>query len=361
MLSSIKLRNFRNYTNKTFQFSPGVTVIIGPNGVGKTNLLEAVLMLTRGSSWRVNDAGCIAYTKPWLRADGVFETHKRSVKIIRTEARADKSFEIDGTAHKRLSFDNSLPVVLFEPEHLRLLTGSPARRRAYCDDLLVQTDASYKRTLGRYRRALLQRNSLLKQSVPPDQLFIWNIKLSELGGVIAQARRALIEAFNATLGTSYSHIAGKKSRIEARYETSISGDYTSSMMAHLERSSRREQALGFTSHGPHRDDISFMLNGKNASLTASRGETRTLLLALKTIELQLIEKTRGQRPLLLLDDVFSELDENRSTLLTQYFQTNQVIITSAEKAKINDYSGKQAVKIINLSAKKLTTTTKTKV
>jgi DNA replication and repair protein RecF len=332
-IANIRLQNFRSYGDESFEFENGVNIIVGPNASGKTNLLEAVLALSRGSSYRARDIELIQFNKPWARLDGYFDKQSRTIKLNREEESANKVFDINNKNYKRLSLDNTVPVVFFEPNHLQLITRGPEQRRDFLDDLLVRSTPGYKALLSRYKRALTQRNSLLKQGplAGKSQLFAWNIRLSELGSKIAEARAALIEKMNKNLSKTYSQIAQRKSSAKVIYETPFLIDrYASRLLAKLESSTNLDYERGFTAYGPHREDIFFSLNKKPIIESASRGETRSLLLALKIFDLQLIEKTREQKPIFLLDDVFSELDGARRQALVGYLKDYQTVITTTD-------------------------------
>ena len=336
MITSLRLQNFRSYQDGSFEFDPGVNIIVGPNASGKTNLLEAVLALARGSSYRVRDAELIQFSKPWARLDGYFGQHTRVVKI----ELAAKSFVIDDKPYKRLNLDRTVPVVFFEPNHLQLMTRGPDQRREYFDDLLERSLPAFKSLSASYKRTLAQRNALLKHGrrQADQQLFAWNIRLSELGSQIAAARQNLTDDINQTLAKTYSQIAKHKSKLEIHYDTGFPIDnYASRMLSKLESSARLEFERGFTAYGPHREDYKFILNGQNASQTASRGETRSLLLALKIFELGLIETARGQKPIFLLDDVFSELDGARRRALVSRLKKYQTIITTTDAEAVLEY------------------------
>lgn len=334
MISSLRLQNFRSYTDDSFEFDNGVNIIVGPNASGKTNLLEAILVVCRGGSYRAHDTELIQFDQPWARLDVTNEEgEQRVVKIIgQPTGKTEKEFSVDNHTFKRLSLQRTLPTVLFEPNHLRLLGGSPERRRDYLDGLLEQLTPGFSTLRRQYRRALVQRNSLLKQGRKAgDQLFAWNIRLSELGGQLALDRMHLVEKLNHQLSQSYSRLAQRDTKVDLSYQTSVSQDqYSSDMLYKLELSQEQDLERGFTTYGPHRDDMSISLNDHAAQETASRGETRTLLLALKLSELTLLELQRGQPPLLLLDDVFSELDGARRRALTEVLQTHQTFITTTD-------------------------------
>lgn len=333
MITDIRLQNFRSYKDDSFELNPGVNIIVGPNASGKTNLLEAVQVICLGSSYRARDIELIRFNKPWARLDAHTQTGQRTVKLQRTENSAVKTFEIDKQKFTRLSLIKMLPVVLFEPNHLQLLHGAPELRRGFMDDLLEQTIPEFSRLRRQYRRALAQRNALLKKGsqAGSSQLFAWNIRLSELGGRIAGHRQTLIVNIEKEVSKLYSTLANSKTKVTISYDTTCSVEnYSSSLLKKLESSLELDYARGFTGHGPHRDDLVVRLGGHPAQHTASRGETRTLLLTLKIIELRLIEKIQDKKPLLLLDDVFSELDGARRRALTEFLQGYQTFITTTD-------------------------------
>lgn len=328
MITSILLKNFRSYRDASFEFDGGVNIVVGPNASGKTNLLEAVLVLAQGKSYRARDAELIKFDKPWARLDGFFGSSQRTLKL-----EPEKTFLLDGQPFKRLGFDKTVPITLFEPNHLQLASRGPEHRREFFDDLLERSQPGFKQLGAGYRRALAQRNALLKQNpgTAKKQLFAWNIRLSELGGQVAAARQRLIDDINKKLSRTYSQIAGRKSQAKLNYESQFpAGNYSSRMLDRLEKSSQTDFERGFTASGPHREDIAFFLNNQPAGAAASRGETRSLLLALKIYELELIEKARGAKPIFLLDDVFSELDGARRLALVDYLKDYQTIITTTD-------------------------------
>lgn len=347
MIANLRLQNFRSYNDESFEFDQGVNIIVGPNASGKTNLLEAVMVLGQGSSFRARDAELVQFKKPWARLDGNFATHARTVKIQNSENAPIKSFVIDDKPLKRLSLERTAPVVLFEPNHLQLMVRGPETRREYFDELLERTRPQFKSLASGYRRTLAQRNALLKhgRAKASQQLFAWNIRLSELGAQIVSGRQELIDEINKNISKSYSRVAGRRSKVELIYDCQFpAANYASRMLSKLEKNVDLDFERGFTSSGPHREDISFILDGQPAGATASRGETRSLLLALKIFELGLIEKTRGQAPIFLLDDVFSELDGRRRRALVDALASRQTIITTTDADAVIEYfAGQQRI------------------
>lgn len=333
MISSLRLQNFRSYKDESFEFEPGVNIVVGPNASGKTNLLEAVLVLARTKSYRVKDQELIRFGQAWARLDGFFASQERVIKYVSSEEdRVTKTISVEGREYSRLPFDKLLPVVVFEPNDLQLLIRGPEQRREYLDNLLQQNHQHYKALKNNYLRVLSQRNALLKrEAVVADELFVWNLRLSELGGQIAALRQSLIDQANKRLSDIYSQIAQQKIKLKLTYKTPFEIDnYTSQLLKKLESSTQLDFRRGFTAYGPHRDDMEFSLNNQAAEHTASRGETRTILLALKILELEILEGTRVIRPLFLLDDVFSELDSSRRRFLVDFLKSQQAIITTTD-------------------------------
>lgn len=332
MISDIRLQHFRSYRDAAFEFSEGVNIIVGPNASGKTNMLEALLVAGRGNSYRVSDVELIAFGAPWARLDVHNDGVAHVVKLLR-DGRDKKSYEVGGKVYKRFTSNVSIPLVIFEPNHLSLLTGSPEERRNYLDDLLEQTTPSYGQTRRNYRRVLAQRNALLKQGYnkAAPQMFAWNIRLSELAGTIVRARAQLAADIVKRLPSLYEKLSHSRKSITAHYDALFDpADYETRLLHKLESSLDRDLERGFTGSGPHREDFVVTYDGHVASEAASRGETRTAVLALKIIELQILEAALEQKPILLLDDVFSELDGSRRKLLTSYIEQYQSFITTTD-------------------------------
>jgi DNA replication and repair protein RecF len=333
MITNIRLQNFRSYKDASFEFENGVNVIVGPNASGKTNLLEAILMIARGKSYRAKENELVHHQCEWARIDADIGTKPRIIKIERQATVVKKSFILDDKAVLRLTTAKQLPIVLFEPNQLQLITTSPEQRRNFLDNLLEQISPDFTTIKNRYLRTLTQRNALLKNPTPAaaNQMFVWDIRLSELGGEIVHRRQELIDLFNQDITNTYSAIAGQPHAVKLSYQSKLDlNNYASSLLKKLESDHQLDQLRGFTGAGPHRDDIMIMLDGHQVQEAASRGETRTLLLALKIKEAQILEEQRDGKPLLLLDDVFGELDGRRRHMLTDFLKDYQVFITTTD-------------------------------
>ena len=332
MIANLRLQHFRSYVDESFEFSSGVNIIVGPNASGKTNLLEAVLVVARGGSYRVNDADLIQFEQPWARLDAVMNDDTERITKLVQSPRPSKSYDVGGKPLKRLTSQYQLPVVLFEPNHLTLLSGSPEGRRAYLDDLLEQTTPGYQTIRQQYTRTLRQRNALLKRGPSvAGQLFPWNLRLSELAGKMVRARSELVLTLNERLAQLYRDLSHAPTEVVIAYESRFEPlQYESHMLKKLETNQELDFARGFTGTGPHREDFTVTYNGHIATETASRGEIRTAVLALKIMELQILEQSSGRAPIILLDDVFSELDGSRRKLLTAYIEPYQSFITTTD-------------------------------
>lgn len=344
MLSNIRLQNFRSYRDASFEFEPGINIIVGPNASGKTNLLEAVMVTMSGGSFRVRDIDLLRFGMDWARLDANLGSTKRSIKIQHDDDRIDKQYEVDNDKLRRLSLERTVPVVLFEPNHLQLISRGPDQRRQYFDEVLERIEPGYKSLSAKYRRVLAQRNALLKtdRAQAAKQLFAWNVRLSELGEQIAKARVRLIEDFNKNLSKTYNQIAGGRAKVSLSYDSPLAlGSYSSSLLSKLQKTEAEDFTRGFTGHGPHREDITILLKSKPATVTASRGELRSIVLALKILELGLLETARGAKPIFLLDDVFSELDAARRQHLVNYLKDYQTLITTTDADSVIEYFDQQ--------------------
>jgi DNA replication and repair protein RecF len=284
MISDIRLQQFRSYTDELFEFSEGVNIIVGANASGKTNLLEALLVAAQGGSFRVKDSELIGYNQEWARIDVRNDSQPRTIKLQRPGLadKVEKTYEIDGRVLRRLSLKQTIPAVLFEPNHLRLLHGSPELRREYLDSLLEQIEPGFATTRREYRRALAQRNALLKRGglqsgsgqllLLRPQIFPWDLRLSELGGRIVHARTKVIEGFNTQASELYTDISKHKSTVQIQYQSALQTEsYESQLLFALEAHLGRDVERGFTGAGPHREDFIIDLNEHPMQASASRG------------------------------------------------------------------------------------------
>ena len=347
MITDIHLQNFRSYKDSSFDIGDKVNIIIGQNGSGKTNLLESIMMITKGSSYRAKDPHLLLLGSKWSRIEAHTPDQTRILKITQDQDKTAKKFEINTQIISRLKLEHTIPIVLFEPNHLQLLAGSPEARREYLDDILSQTKPGYKQLIIKYKRLVAQRNNLLKNPpVNKHSIFAWNVQLSGMGGKIFRFRQELITAINPDITNIYRSISKNDDQIELKYISEFdSNNYETKLLHSLEDYSQ-DQMRGYTLHGPHRDDFKIFINGHEFSAVASRGETRTTLLALKLIEAKIIEDYTNKKPILLLDDVFGELDQQRRKLLTNKIKDYQSFITTTDADVVIKHFDKSANIII---------------
>lgn len=329
-VKTLHVKYIRSHREYSVDFSPEVTIITGANGSGKTSLLEAVYVSLQGSSFRGSDGDMLQKEGPWWKIDSILDDQQvRTIKYDPAKATSRKQFVIDSKTTARIPAKQKYPVVLFEPEDLRLLHGSPARRRQFIDRFISQLNPLYGPSLRKYERALKQRNNLLKSSyIQDDQLFAWNVALAEHGAYIIEQRIAFIEQLNHDLSNIYQGIAGTHDDVSIHYSHTFVGDIKQKLLNELHAHLERDRYLGSTSVGPHRHDVIFEINASPALSTASRGEVRTIVLALKFMEVSIIEQLTGKPPVVLLDDVFSELDSKRQRALSERTKGYQIIMTS---------------------------------
>jgi DNA replication and repair protein RecF len=318
ILSDLTLTHFRSYIKRTFTFAPTTTLIIGPNTAGKTNILEAIMMLATGKSFRADtDREVITRGEESARAKGVIGEMK--LEYVVTER--IKKYLVNGIPRRQIDFVGNFRAVLFWPEHLELVTDSPSLRRKYLDGVLVQVDREYRRNLMSYERGLRQRNRLLdlinEGKAHRHQLQFWDQLLIKAGGYITDARAAFIDFIN--------HYSVFPIHYSLAYDKSVISE------SRLEQYSEEEVSAKATLVGPHRDDFLVTKNALDLSKYGSRGEQRLAILWLKLAELAYVEKQTGERPLLLLDDIFSELDIEHRTLVLDLLGKQQTIVTSAEE------------------------------
>lgn len=334
LLRSLRLRNHRNYAQLDLIPGPGVNVFLGANGQGKTNLLEAVAMLALSTSPRSRrELELIGPVAPMSRIDAEVESAGLKAELAITLTlegdRARRVIEVDGVRRRAFDLPGRFRVTLFWPDDLGLVKAGPELRRRFLNQMLVQVEPGYARALAGLKRVLEQRNSLLKQIAAGEQrgdvLEPWNLELIRLGGDVVAARSAAVLELQPDAAAYHAEIAGGE-RLEISYQgppDNLAEAVHNSLPDDLRR--------GSTSIGPHHDDLRVLLGGQEARAYGSQGQQRTAVVSLKLAEAALVARRTGERPVLLLDDVLSELDaERRSALLSQVAGEGQVVITSVE-------------------------------
>lgn len=333
LIKSITLTNFRNHTHYHLDCQDDTTLILGKNGCGKTSVLEAIYILTRGKSFRASDPDIIKRETNFYRIELVSDTGEKSVATFDGET---KTFTIMDKKSRRLPKTHKHPVVLFLPSDLNLISGSPSRHRDYFDRLFSELDEKYASSLSKYEKSLRQRNELLKtDTVKNSDLFSWNLLLAKYGSYIKEARESFVNYINKDLEKTYFQVANHEDHLTLNYQTEILKNSEDFYLKNLEASLEKDLYSKHTNFGIHRDDFIFFFNRKPADGSASRGEARSIILALKFIEANMMKDFLRQKPLVLLDDVFSELDDTRRKALIKNFKHHQIILTSVEDVNLN--------------------------
>lgn len=332
ILKRIRLVNFRSHERFELVFEPRLTTIMGENGCGKTSILEAIYEAVQGKSFRAVDREIVRRGEGFYRVELEYEDGRKV--IVKYDNSAEKKeFLIEDRRTRRLPKKSRYPVVLFEPDDLGLVGSSPTRKRAYFDRMLGQLSEAYATALARYNKALKQRNELLKQEVVGiEEMFSWNLLLAQYGAALGRWRLEATESINRRLTDVYRSIAENKDEVRIHYDSEVRSE--EECLRELERGLGRDRLLGHTGFGAHRDNYNFWFNGVAADGSASRGEVRSIVIALKFIEAEMILDTLRHRPIVLLDDVFSELDARRQESLMVNFRDNQVVLTSVGKGRI---------------------------
>ena len=334
-LDRLWLTDFRSYAAAEVEFAPGLTALLGSNGEGKTNLVEAIAYLATLSSFRgaPNDALVRAGAEvAVLRAEG--EREGRSLLIeaeLRPAGRGRVQVNRQRLARAR-DLLGALRVIVFAPDDLELVKGGPSGRRDYLDDVLVSRRPSLDPVRSDLERILRQRNTLLKQSggrMTPDiesTLSVWDDKFVEVGERLAAERGALVDELGPVLAHTYVEVAGRDVQVVARYEAPWRERGLAAALAEVRRDEIRR---GVSLVGPHRDELVLTLDGLPSRTHASQGEQRSLALALRLAAHHVVTAATGSPPILVLDDVFSELDDDRSGALLRNLPAGQTVLTSA--------------------------------
>lgn len=330
VVESVKLANFRSHKIMQVKFFPQTTTIVGENGSGKTSILEAVYEALQGKSFRAVDREILRRGAEFYRVELNYRDGRRIVVVYDG---AKKEFLVEDRKARRLPKKVKYPIVLFEPDDLNLVGSSPTSRRGYFDRVFNQLSDQYGVALNRYNKALRQRNELLKQEVVNiGDLFSWDVLLTKYGAELRDLRKSFVEKISEKYTEVYRSIAENADEVRLEYVTEVESE--SEFLKRLEADFERDKILGHTGFGVHHDNYEFVFNGVKADGSASRGEVRSMVIALKFIEAEMIVGRLGQVPVVLLDDVFSELDETRQKCLVKNFRNNQVILTSVGEGDI---------------------------
>lgn len=328
MSLQLRVQNFRSHQDKAVVIPTETTVITGPNGSGKTSLMEAIYLAFTGKSWRSNFDEILKRTdngrSDWWRID-LSDDNNGEKRIIKYQ-RGQKIFQINDKQFKRLPSAFRLPVVLFEPNDMQLLYGSPTRRRQFIDRFISQLEPIHQTELNKFERVLKQRNNLLKQDYyNEDEMMIWNIQFSSLSSKISNRRHQYLKIINKKLENKYQEIAGDPATVKVRFNAGAPADQAD-ILRRLESTTER-----ITPVGAQKDDYKFIFNDSDAKVSASRGENRTIIFAVLGTLVDLARTSSSKKVLVLLDDIDSELDQvHRLNLYNMSSFKNDTIATTLE-------------------------------
>lgn len=331
IVESLSLKNYRNYENLNLNFSDGTNIFYGNNAQGKTNILEAVYMSGTTKSHRTNkDLELIRFSEEEshistkVRKNGI--SHKIDIHLKNSKS---KGVAIDGIPIKKASeLFGMINFVFFSPEDLNIIKNGPSEKRRFMDIELCQLNKIYLSDLANYNKIVIQRNKLLKdlffRNDLIDTLDIWDIQLCEYGKRIIEMREAFVERLNEIIFGIHHSLSGGKENLKIVYLKNCEKE---NLIEQLKLSREKDLKLKTTSVGPHRDDLGFYFDGMDVRKYGSQGQQRCAALSLKLSEIELVKSTTGDTPILLLDDVLSELDKNRQNYLLNHIHDIQAMIT----------------------------------
>lgn len=335
-VQKITLDHFRNYDALEMTFDPKRNIIIGENAQGKTNLIEAVYLCAFARSFRTpNAAELIQFGEEMstVTAEAVSEDIEKKISISINRS-GKKMIKKDGKIIKRTAeLLNNLVVVVFSPEDLRIIKDSPDKRRNFINKEISQLRPKYFEALKNYHNVLRQKNSLIKQAgrlrgESVEEMFdIYDYQLAGYGGEVVGMRRAFVELLSERASKIQQHISKGQEVLEIKYRESASKE---DFFEIIQKNREKDIEHGYCGNGPHRDDLEFYINGKDARKYGSQGQQRTIALSLKLAEIQIAETILGEPAVLLLDDVLSELDQERQSFLFHEIEDVQLFITTTE-------------------------------
>ena len=338
-VENIYLSDFRNYQNGKVDFKIGTNVIYGANARGKTNILEAIYIMSTARSHRgAKESELIKFEKDCAKIKINFYSHgrKNNAEMFLYSDKKKRIAVNEVPATKTSELIGYLNTVIFCPEDLKLVKGSPGERRKMLDLGICQLRQKYFHSLSSYYKILEQRNKLLKEDPESDMLWVWDEKLVESGTDIIWYRSSYIERLKEKVCKILKNICGEELEIVYNCGFYVE-DFTdkekikTAFENELNENLFRDKKFGVSLTGPHRDDFKILLNGAEAKLYASQGQQRSIALAIKMAEVELIKDDTGETPVLLLDDVLSELDESRRSYVLNNIKDMQVIITCTDR------------------------------
>ncbi|MGX6970301.1 DNA replication/repair protein RecF [Vagococcus bubulae] len=350
-LNQIELTNYRNYNQLTLNFSPKLNVFVGDNAQGKTNLLESIYVLSLTKSHRSNhEKELIQWDKDFARIEGQISKKNGDIDLTMIVSNKGKKTKVNGLEQTKLSqYIGYLNVILFAPEDLSLVKGSPQYRRKFLDMEIGQINSQYLHHLSNYQTVLKQRNQYLKKTAfnkSYDSLYldVLNEQLAQEGSFVLFSRLYFIKLLEKWANSIHENISYGKEELRVSYKSTLelSAEQTREELYHLlmeelKKTEERDLTQLTTNVGPHRDDLVFMVNGQNVQTYGSQGQQRTTALSVKLAEIELINEEIGEYPILLLDDVLSELDDERQVQLMEFIDNKlQTFLTTTSVTHLND-------------------------
>ena len=341
-IKKLFLQNFRNYENEVFEFSDGLNVLFGKNAQGKTNCAEAVFYLCTGTSLRIrHDKQLIRIGAEHAKITAEAENRYGKVVIEATIFENKREIRVNGAKiSKNADLMGHINSVFFSPGELRLIQDGPDERRRFMNISISQTSSAYYTALLRYNKILDQRNSLLKErdaGLVLDTLPVWDEQLCKYAGIIVKKRAEFLEKLAPFAKEYHAFLTDGAEELDLKPDRRYDGDETeisAQIMRRLENNYEKDLRLGFTTVGPHRDDIVVNVNGIDAKAYASQGQMRTCALALKLAEVRIFKELSGEYPILVLDDVMSELDLRRRKKLLACIADMQTILTCTHTERV---------------------------
>jgi DNA replication and repair protein RecF len=335
-ITNLKLLSYRNHIDLRLNLNDSFISIVGPNGSGKTNLLESIYVISTGKSPRAKyDSDLINYNKSFATVNAITKNahdgFNLEFQIIREgiDHRSSKKVKVNKVPKALSYFCGLFNSVFFMPEDIQLIKGPPSERRKYMDSLLTQVDAEYKKTLNTYTKAVRQRNKILekinKERRGWDEIGYWTAQVLKSGNILQRRRAEMFEMIQPHFSLNSKKLNGNKILTEIVYKKNEFNEDK------FQRYQEREIATKATLIGPHRDDFEILFDGHPIGEFGSRGQQRSVTLTLKLSEIEYIEKEKGERPILLLDDIFSELDEKHKKAVMDVVENQQTILTSTVK------------------------------
>ncbi|MEN6314011.1 MAG: DNA replication/repair protein RecF [Clostridiaceae bacterium] len=344
LIKSIGLRNFRNYESLQINFEKEFNIIYGNNAQGKTNIIEAIFLCASGRSHRTSkDSELVKYGEDAFDIKLVLEKQNVKKEIHIAYNNEDrKKIKINDIAAKKIGdLMGHLNAVMFSPEDLLLIKQGPAERRRFADIALSQLKPSYFYDLQQYAKILFQRNSLLKNITIKrdleDTLEVWDKHLAKTGARIMKERERFVKRMNELAKSRHNDLTNSEENLTLKYDPSFQirddnyNDLEGCFKCELEKNKEREIYKGSTIIGPHRDDIDIILNDESTKIYGSQGQQRTSVLSMKLAEIDLMKEESGEYPVLLLDDVLSELDDRRKEFLIESIKNVQTFITCTDR------------------------------